>query len=325
MSFAIFDERYYLANNPDVQAAVSAGTFKSGLEHFQIHGQAEGRTSVSPYYDEQSYLQANPDVASAVEAGTFKSGLQHFIQFGETEGRSGNSLFDEQLYLQRNSDVAAAVEAGSFKSGWQHFLQYGKNEGRSGTYFNEDIYLDLNPDVATDVQAGSFKAGIDHYTQYGQYETQRLALFSGTSGNDTVTGFGEGSTITGVDINRVSAGSVRSENLGRNEVDTLIGGPGTDLFVLGNASSFPGIPVSIPQGYYEGNGDADYATIKNFEQGKDTIQFAGYQSFFYTSEVVNGNLNVSTINGDLVAVVEGVTSPLSPLSSSTSSGIIQVG
>ena len=73
MSFAIFDERYYLANNPDIRTAVSAGTIRSGLEHFQRFGLAEGRVSVSVFYNEQSYLQANPDVAAAVQAGTFKS------------------------------------------------------------------------------------------------------------------------------------------------------------------------------------------------------------------------------------------------------------
>lgn len=326
MSFAIFEEKYYLANNPDVQSAVTAGAFRSGLEHFQRFGLAEGRVSVSTFYDEQTYLQTNSDVAAAVQAGTFRSGLQHFIQFGETEGRLTTPLFDEELYLQRYSDVAAAVGSGTFKSGFQHYVQFGKVEGRSGTRLNEEVYLELNPDVAASVRAGDFKSGIEHYINYGQYETDRLAIFSGTSGNDTITGFGEGSTITGVDISRVGTGSVTSQNLGRGEVDTLVGGSGTDLFVLGYVTSFPGIPVGIPQGFYQGSGDADYAVIKNFESGKDSIELAGYQSFFYRSEVVNGSLNISTLNGgDLVATLEGVTSPLTLLSSTTSSGTIQFG
>lgn len=91
MSFAIFDESYYLAINPDVQAVVNAGVFSSGREHFELYGLAEGRVQVSPLYNEQFYLQNNPDVAAAVAARVFSSGLQHYIQYGEAEGRSPNN------------------------------------------------------------------------------------------------------------------------------------------------------------------------------------------------------------------------------------------
>lgn len=39
-----FDENWYVNNNPDVKAALDAGTIKSGLEHFNKTGAAEGRT-----------------------------------------------------------------------------------------------------------------------------------------------------------------------------------------------------------------------------------------------------------------------------------------
>lgn len=42
-SDATFDERFYLANNPDVAEAVAAGGFKSGWDHYQLHGKMEGR------------------------------------------------------------------------------------------------------------------------------------------------------------------------------------------------------------------------------------------------------------------------------------------
>lgn len=38
-----FDETVYLAAHPDVAAAVAAGLFKSGLEHYRRHGMREGR------------------------------------------------------------------------------------------------------------------------------------------------------------------------------------------------------------------------------------------------------------------------------------------
>lgn len=40
---APFNEDYYLNSNPDVAAAVQAGQFQSGLDHYNQFGQAEGR------------------------------------------------------------------------------------------------------------------------------------------------------------------------------------------------------------------------------------------------------------------------------------------
>jgi hypothetical protein len=39
-----FDENFYVSKNPDVKAAIDAGTIKSGLQHFTEKGVAEGRT-----------------------------------------------------------------------------------------------------------------------------------------------------------------------------------------------------------------------------------------------------------------------------------------
>lgn len=57
-SFAVFDESFYLANNPDVAAAVAAGTFSSGLDHYIQFGEAEGRSGIP--FGEESYLAVYP-------------------------------------------------------------------------------------------------------------------------------------------------------------------------------------------------------------------------------------------------------------------------
>jgi hypothetical protein len=240
MSFAIFDEQFYLATNLDVQAAVKAGTFSSGREHFEKFGLKEGRVSLSPQYEEAAYLRKYPDVAKAVENGLFSSGIEHYIQIGEAEGRSG-------------------------------------------TAFNEDIYLLAYPDVANEVMAGSFSSGLDHYTKFGQYET-RGAFFSGTNGSDRIVAFGEATFITGVDI--------FAETNSVPQIDTLIGGSGVDIFLLGD--------------FYVGAGNDDYAVIQNFSMFDDFIGFTGRPND-YNFEVVNGNTHISTKTGDIVAVVEGNT------------------
>jgi SAM-dependent methyltransferase len=42
-----FDEQAYLRANPDVAAAVLAGAFSNGLQHFNLHGRTEGRRAWS--------------------------------------------------------------------------------------------------------------------------------------------------------------------------------------------------------------------------------------------------------------------------------------
>lgn len=286
MSFNILDENYYLNNNPDVKAAVQAGAFASGLEHFQKYGLAEGRTSISPYFDEGLYLRKNPDVAAAVNSGGFKTGLQHYIQYGEAEGRSPGS-FNEQYYRQAHPDVDAAIKAGTFTSGLQHYINYG------------------------------------------QFETNYDALFSGSTGNDTIIGFGAVTGLIGIDVgNNLNAqsnqqSSFQSQDTGKGQVDTLIGGSGQDVFYLGDVTQINKSSVT-PQLLYVGGGSSDYAVIKNFESGKDTINLTGSAPIGYTQQVVNGNLNISS-GGDLIAVVEGVTSTLRTLPDTNSNGAYLIG
>lgn len=279
MSFAIFDENYYLANNPDVTAAVDAGNYSSGRQHFEQYGLAEGRVLVSPYYDEQLYLQKYTDVAVTVAAGAVKSGLQHYIQNGEAEGRSPGT-FDEQAYLVRY------------------------------------------PDVAVGVAAGAYSSGLQHYIQSGQFEANRRGYFTGTTGNDTVTGFGANTVITGIDainpvLNEDGRIEFSSRDLGAGDVDTLIGGAGRDTFFLGSQTGFQ------IESFYDNNGSADYALIRNFGLGSDTISLGGYSVSNYNLQAVNGNLNISTLAGDLIATVEGVTSLSEiPTSSTFTSNIL---
>jgi hypothetical protein len=61
MSIA-FNEAYYLANNPDVAAAIDAGVFQSAEEHFNLFGWSEGRDP-NENFDTSFYLSENPDVA----------------------------------------------------------------------------------------------------------------------------------------------------------------------------------------------------------------------------------------------------------------------
>ncbi len=123
---ARIDEGFYLDANPDVAAAVAAGTVASAAAHYADFGQGEGRDP-NALFDTDYYLATNPDVAAAIQAGAFESAFQHFAQHGVIEGRDPSAFFDTSAYLARYGDVAAAgVDA------LDHFLTFGLAEGRSG-------------------------------------------------------------------------------------------------------------------------------------------------------------------------------------------------
>lgn len=317
MSFAVFNESFYLANNPDVQQAVNAGIFTSGLSHFQIFGLEEGRVRVSPFYDEATYLLNNPDVAAAVSNRSLTSGLQHFIQSGEAEGRVNISpLWNENTYLSLNPDVAGAVNTRLLASGLQHFLALGQAEGRAGAPpvsltpagFNEAGYLAINPDVRTAVQSGVLSSGLAHYQSFGQFEPNRAGVFLGTSGSDTINAFGQATGILGVGLSNITPLGIGGldgipTSLGVGEIDTLIGGPGVDIFNLGIGIT-PLKPNS--QKLYVGQGNLDYALLKNFQLEQDLILLAG-EPREYRFDAAAGNFLISTAGGDLVGIVEGVS------------------
>ncbi|WP_347331334.1 hypothetical protein [Marinimicrobium locisalis] len=72
----LFDEAWYLQQNPDV----SAQSIEPAL-HYVKYGGAEGRAA-SPQFDSASYLEKNPDVA---EQGL--NPLVHYLLHGKSEGR----------------------------------------------------------------------------------------------------------------------------------------------------------------------------------------------------------------------------------------------
>lgn len=181
--------------------------------------------------------------------------------------------------------------------------------------FNEELYSFANPDAAELIKKGEYKSGLEHYTTIGKntkkpdgedYET----FYTGTKGNDTVQGLGYGkhAHFIGVSLELVKDKKVdfplRPESLGKGEVDVLVGnkGGGGNEFLLGSFMT----PVNPKaEAFYVGKGDADYARIQNFTKSKDVIILSGELSQ-YKLTPKEGNLQISTADGDLVAIVEGV-------------------
>jgi Ca2+-binding RTX toxin-like protein len=309
-NYEIFDEQYYLAQYPWVKPAIDAGVIQSGRDHFEKFGQAAGLTKVSRYFDEATYLAGNPDIAAFVRTpnnpnAPFATGLDHFIQYGYEEGRTRVSPdYDEAFYLKKYPVLAPSVENGTFKSGFEHFVKSGSKEGLYGNTFFEAQYLLENPTVATAVKAGDFQTGGEHYRKFGQFEPARTAAFFGTSGNDILTGFGVGNVeLIGVEVGVNINGGRGYKSGGSDEFDTLIGGSGSDTFVLGRrvlTTNSIGKLGSQDQLLYKGPG---FATIQNFTQGQDRIQLPFNLGRIFP---INNNRDLAIQFGsDTIAVIEG--------------------
>lgn len=92
----VFDEAQYLANYPDIAAAVRAGTVSSGLDHYNISGKAEGRNWNRP--------------AGATPVNT---GSEAVRQMATQQGTSQNQLLNDlKSVLQgaKNGAINAAID-----------------------------------------------------------------------------------------------------------------------------------------------------------------------------------------------------------------------
>lgn len=178
----IFNVNWYLQQNPDVAAAVSAGLIDAQT-HFNLYGRFEDR-SPSPLFDPASYLESNPDIAEAVSAGLINA-YDHFVNFGVNEGRNPTPLFDPQFYLQQNPDVAQAM-GNTPAAAVQHFLNWGVNEPRAiNPSIHLGAYLQYNPDVMAAAQISLITA-FDHFATFGITEGRDLGngVNLNTFGND---------------------------------------------------------------------------------------------------------------------------------------------
>src|SRR5205807_1102136 len=129
VSHPLFDEAYYLRNNPDVAAAgispllhyrqigakelrnphaLFDAEFYAGahpeasadpLVHFLTQG-AKLRYNPNPYFDTEFYLWRNPEVE-----GSGMNPLVHFVMFGAARGLDPHPLFGMKDYLSRYPDL----------------------------------------------------------------------------------------------------------------------------------------------------------------------------------------------------------------------------
>jgi hypothetical protein len=139
-----WDERLYLAVNQDVGNAIAGKLFKSGRDHYDQIGRAEGRKgdTVPVDWDETGYLQAHPDVAAAIARGDFVSGYHHYLAGGRVERRLGGFQppdWDEARYLMINPGAHVSVIEGLYRTGFVHYAAVGQKQDFVGGFAPSDL------------------------------------------------------------------------------------------------------------------------------------------------------------------------------------------
>ncbi len=123
-------------------------------------------------------------------------------------------------------------------------------------------------------------------------------MLVGLRGHDRLNGRGGNDILIGVNPN--------TRTPGRNEIDQLTGGPGRDLFVLGDQQR-----VFYDDGKRNNAGLKDYALIKDFDRRQDVIQLHGKASDYRLGSAPQGLPKGNAIfletgrTDELIAIVQG--------------------
>ena len=293
-SLRYFNTTYYLNNNPDVLAAVTAGK-TTAFQHFVNFGAKEGR-SPTALFNSATYLMNNADVANAVGSGSIQSAWDHFVNVGIVEGRSNGTFtgtFNSTLYLASNPDVAAAVSGtnASFRSAYEHFLLFGANEGRAA-FNTAGQAITTNPGSTF-----TLTTGIDNII--------------GTSGNDLI-----------------NAGETTGPAATLTAGDFINGGAGIDTLNIVITAPFTGVPTGVTVSNVENvnvtsGGAVTISTVSGFSGlttlGINHVGNATVTASTTTAETITGALDHATVavnGGSNVTVTE---------TGGTGSGTINVG
>ncbi|MGD1937673.1 MAG: hypothetical protein ACFCA4_08980 [Cyanophyceae cyanobacterium] len=133
----LVDASFYVANNPDVAAAIADGSVPDPLTHYSEFGQFEGRDP-NGAFDASYYVENNLDIAGLLLTGRQGIG-DHYVSIGHLEQREFDGFFEPLIYLSNNPDVLSAVRSGEFASAGEHYFKFGAAEGRSGFFTGVDL------------------------------------------------------------------------------------------------------------------------------------------------------------------------------------------
>jgi GT2 family glycosyltransferase len=161
----LFDEKYYLASNPDVHELVRGGKYRSGFDHFCQFG----HRLVSPHwlFDDRLYGRLYDDMTiENLDHHNCYGRYDHYLKSGQFEGRIGQFLFDPAYYRKQAIEAGAAgaeIDAAGPYVHFLYWLQSGRPEIAPSIYFAPKWYLQNSFGARAEIHEGLFQSAIEHY------------------------------------------------------------------------------------------------------------------------------------------------------------------
>jgi Ca2+-binding RTX toxin-like protein len=327
-----FFEPIYPVQNPDVDELIAAGKYTSYYDHFLKAGQFEFRedtflagtesndTMYSVGYEtvlvgvpitQAQYRGGIDVVATDMGMGTVDTlyggaGKEAIFVLGTSD------IFNEtpqSFYIGEGDEDYALIKG--YEPGDRIFL------GSDAAGFTQSA-VNGSTQISKD---GDLIAIVEGVTELVVRENDNKELVApttafytlATDGDDTIYPESRTSSTIGVPVTTTEDGTVVATSTGTGTVDTLYGSGVSAEIYLGLATVDS---PDTPQPFYIGNGDEDYALIKDygFEYDPETKEYPSYDTItlagdgtLYTYEKVEDDVRIS-LNGDLIAIVEN--SPL---------------
>jgi Ca2+-binding RTX toxin-like protein len=207
------------------------------------------------------------------------------------------SQSDSEVLLQRTNLVPATLITQGIES-------FDAINGGGG----DDVLNISNLPVASGVEFIKFAGGDGNDRLNANSNVSPNINASGGNGNDNLTGGNGNDELLGDRGNDIIFGGfgndriigAESTNLGRGEIDVLIGGAGRDTFVLNNFyddgnNLIDGDVINFFNGI---DGTGDFARILDFKVGEDLIQLSGSRSS-YQLKPITGSLQGGSAAQDI--------------------------
>jgi pimeloyl-ACP methyl ester carboxylesterase len=218
---------------------------------------------------------------------TFNAKQNTFI-YDDRDAQNGLA-HEGVLFVEQRNQPTDLIVRNAKTSDKNDSIFYGtpKNDRVIGGLYKDNILADAGNDTLYGLtgddtlygQAGddTIYGGKDNDTLFGD---QGDDFLSGENGNDYLNGGLDNDTLIGVNQNE-------DRRRGFGQIDTLIGGGGADLFILGTTKTGTLYDDGIDDAT---NGIRDYALIVDFGNigGQDTIQLRGTKSQYILGNSPNG-------------------------------------
>lgn len=271
--------------------------------------------------DRPLYIMTDP---AQITLFTAAQGDRLVLDWGATD-----SAISSDLWRYAHSLAGYAGDNASlYLTNYSHSGRYETADGLDGVDFSAIEAVDVTGGAGDDAITGTW-AGVEFALAYGD-TTTAPATIATPKGNDTLRGGAGDDTLmgmTGSDLIMGGAGDdvIHGTDPGiltgasddvapdRQEIDTLTGGAGADLFVLGVRTPDVTGAGWTPQPFYLGrigNDDTadNRAIITDFDAAAgDRLQLAGSAALYQVEAVAGGvNIVLAGETRDIIAHLEGL-------------------